>query len=211
MWFSVALVLLVLVLVAGVLAAVYISQPTVHQDNQRVADEVALAAYAQAPASTREALASMAAHWTGRAYLHRQLLEAALGRTHAAIAATTERLDAQAEQLGTLFTTADPDYPADQLVRGLKAYDAALVEAAVNYQVGDTPSYDQAVGTLGSTHLLVGQDSAALEALADYQAASLALLRAVARSSHSTAFLELDKAVAASQALGNALLRPLVQ
>ena len=206
----ITIVVLLLVVAAVIILVVlsYTGQTPTHQANQRMANEIAMANYQAAGARTRDALASAVHHWTTRAYLHRGLVDAALVRQPKAVTAALERLEAQADTLGALYSESNKAFPSDQLVQGLKAMDQALLEATQHHAVGDIPSYDAALASASAAHTFVGTDAASLGALGDYQAAIVAYMRAVARGAHAPAYVELDKAVVASQALGNALLHP---
>lgn len=206
----ITIVVLLLVVAAIIILMVtnYTSQVPTHQANQRMANEIAMANYQAAGARTRDALASAAHQWTSRAYLHRGLVDAALARQPNAVSAALARLEAQADALGAVYQDSNRDFPTTDLVQGLKAMDQALLEATQNHAVGDTPGYDAAVASAAASHTLVGSDAASLGALSDYQAAMVAYMRSVARGAHAPAYVELDKAVVASQAIGNALLHP---
>jgi hypothetical protein len=88
--------------------------------------------------------------------------------------------------------------------------DRAFLEIAQNYTVGDIPSYNAALASASSTHALVGTDAASMSALDDYQNALVAYMRSVARGTFPLAYIEIDRAVVASQAVGNALLNPIL-
>jgi ABC-type Na+ efflux pump permease subunit len=206
----ITIVVLLLVVAAVIILVVtnYTSQTPTHLANQRMANEIAMANYQAAGGRARDALASSSHQWTARAYLHRGLVDAALVRHPKSVTAALERLEAQADALGVVYTESNKEFPSSSLVQGLKAMDQALLEATQHYAVGDTPSYDASLASAASAHTLVGTDAASLGALSDYQAAMVAYMRAVARGAHALAYVELDKAVVASQALGNALLHP---
>jgi len=203
---TIVVLLLVVAAVIILLVTNYTSQAPTHLANQRMANEIALANYQVAGGRARDALAAAGHQWTARAFLHRGLVDAALVRQPKAVTAALERLEAQADALGALYGESNKAFPSDQLAQGLKAMDQALLEATQHHAVGDTPSYDAALASASATHTLVGTDAASLGALSDYQAAMVAYVRAVARGAHAPAYIELDKAVVASQALGNALL-----
>lgn len=205
---TIVVLLLVVAAVIILLVTNYSSQAATHQANKRMANEIAMSNYQAAGVRARDALASASHQWTSRAFLHRGLVDAALSRQSAAITAALERLEAQADALGVIYQESNRDFPSSQLVQGLKAIDQALLEATQNYAVGDTPSYDAAIASASSAHTLIGTDAASLGALSDYQNAVLSYMRSVSRGMHAPSYVELDKAVVASQALGNALLHP---
>jgi hypothetical protein len=186
-------ILLVVVAVAVAVAVVYQNQYTT----------VATDASSARAAAARVAVGPQ---WTIRPYLHATLVSAALQRQPAAVTAALERLEHQADHLASLYKdTGHPDADADALARGLKAFDQALLETAQHHAVGDTPSYQAALAAGAAAHALATPSPKALQALTDYQDALTAHVRAAARGAHGLAHVELDKAVVASQAVGQAL------
>lgn len=186
-------ILLLVVAVAVAVGVVYQSQYTA------VSTE-------SASARSLAARTAVGPQWTIRPYLHAALVSAALQRQPSAVTATLERLEHQADHLASLYKDAGhPEAEADTLAKGLKAFDQALLEAAQHHAVGDVPSYDAATAAGAAAHALSTPSPRALQALTDYQDALTAHLRAAARGAHGLAHVELDKAVVASQEVGQAL------
>ena len=208
--FGIIVVLLVVIIVIAASTMSPCRYVPIHQDNQKIANEIALSNYERVGARTRDALATAQSQWTTRTFLHRGLIDAALSQNTPAIVAALERLDAQADTFGEVYVECSKEFPCDAFTQGLKSMDRSFLDIAQNYTVGDIPSYNAAVTSASSTHTLLGTDAASLNALSDYQAAMVAYMRAVARGALSMSYIELDKAVVASQAVGNALLNPIL-
>lgn len=204
LWIQLVIIFLIVALVG---VALWASMRTAGPDPavQRRANEMVRANFQAAGARAREARGVVDQLWLARAYLHRGLVDAALARQASAVTAALERLEALAESLGAAYEESGRASVAAQWVDGLKQMDRALLEAVRNYAVGDTPSYEAALASAAAAQTVVGGDAATLGALADYQAALMAYARSVVRGMHAPAYVELDKAVAASQAVGRAL------
>lgn len=203
-------ILLVVVAVLVILLAMSYSTyntTTYHQSNLKVANEIVMENYRTSGARSQDAYVDATNQWIARAYLHRGLIDASLARHASAVTAALERLESQANVFGaTYHADGTRAHVNSSLVQGLQVFDQAMLEASQNHAVGDIPSYEAALASASASHLLIGMDTASLSALADYQSALVSYMRATARGAHAPAYIELDKAVVASQALGNALL-----